>query len=452
MIQSKQIAGGSPVPGTGMATVTTAELHVYANGTSGNDANDGLTVSTPKLTLDAVFALVPDIVKHNTCVHLAGTFNEPGYVYLTKYVNGVMALVIDGGDSWTVVDDNGGNKYAAIAGSSVSQLVVASTPWTTDQRFGYVVRVLTGTAAGQMRSVYSNSTNTLVVQADFSPAPAVGDTFDIVRPTTTISASTNSGGITIFRSTGQFYVQRLYLSGTKATLGAYESSTLIVASVVSDSTYNYTIDCGRATNVTVSSYIKDTSQTNFPTSTLHKICVALRAGRITACWMINAFLTHLLAKNLKLISVQYLWLGGCRILGPCTWSDVYSGPESIFTNGRQTQISNPAGVGISAYNSQFAPAAGGLSVSSCAGHGIELNHSMFKALGDVQGSGNTGAGVYAHNCSVVNIKHGAAPTLTGTVGDLAITSPTVQESTWAAIDAGTPVAIAAEMTMAKEVV
>jgi len=63
---------------------------------------------------------------------------------------------------------------------------------------------------------------------------------------------------------------------------------------------------------------------------------------------------------------------------------------------------------------------------------------------------SSGAGVYAHSGSVVHIKDGAPPTLTGTVGDLS-TDGTTQISTWAAIDAGTPVAVLAEMTLAKEV-
>jgi hypothetical protein len=71
--------------------------------------------------------------------------------------------------------------------------------------------------------------------------------------------------------------------------------------------------------------------------------------------------------------------------------------------------------------------------------------------GAVTGSGNTGAGVYAHSGSTVIIKNGSAPTLTGTVGNLAISSAAAEESTWANIDAGNIISIANEMTMAKEV-
>jgi hypothetical protein len=90
-------------------------------------------------------------------------------------------------------------------------------------------------------------------------------------------------------------------------------------------------------------------------------------------------------------------------------------------------------------------------ISGCSSHAIELIHSRLIVRGILTGSGNTGAGVYAHTNSVITLKNGSTPTITGTVGDIAISDPTVQESTWAAVDAGTPVAVLAEMTMVKEV-
>jgi hypothetical protein len=90
------------------------------------------------------------------------------------------------------------------------------------------------------------------------------------------------------------------------------------------------------------------------------------------------------------------------------------------------------------------------SVSDNASHGIEVLNSRV-LLESVGGSGNGGAGVYAHSGSIVHITDGSPPTLTGTVGDLAVSDPAVEESTWAAIDGGDPVQIAAESTVVKEV-
>jgi hypothetical protein len=83
-------------------------------------------------------------------------------------------------------------------------------------------------------------------------------------------------------------------------------------------------------------------------------------------------------------------------------------------------------------------------------HCIESKHSRLWLNGAVSGAGAAGAGVYAHSGSVVHTKAGAPPTITGTVGDLS-TDGTTQASTWAAIEAGAPVAVLAEMTMAKKV-
>jgi len=92
----------------------------------------------------------------------------------------------------------------------------------------------------------------------------------------------------------------------------------------------------------------------------------------------------------------------------------------------------------------------GVDISGSASHGIECNHSHLHLDGAVTGTGNGGAGVYAHNGSVVNIKNGAPPTISGTLGHLSVDG-TTNATWWSTLDAGTPLAVLAEMTMAKEV-
>lgn len=110
----------------GYATRTTAELHLYADGTSGDDANDGLTAGTPKKTLAAVVAAAPTVATQALVFHLSGTFSEPGDIWWERpraaAGSGTSSrMIIDGGDSWTDV----GLGVLTATGSSTTSLVVA---------------------------------------------------------------------------------------------------------------------------------------------------------------------------------------------------------------------------------------------------------------------------------------------------------------------------------------
>ena len=109
-------AGGAP------AAVTTEKLEVYANSATGNDANDGLSESTPKKTIHAVLAIVPDIIKHETIVHLRGTFDVAPGLNIRKMV--IAPFVIDGGLEVDIVDDNTGSNYGIDAATTDRKSVV----------------------------------------------------------------------------------------------------------------------------------------------------------------------------------------------------------------------------------------------------------------------------------------------------------------------------------------
>lgn len=62
-------------------------------------------VSSPKLTLAAVYALVPKVAQHNVCVHLSGTFSEFGSVPFEVWIpDSLKTVVVDGGGAVTDVD------------------------------------------------------------------------------------------------------------------------------------------------------------------------------------------------------------------------------------------------------------------------------------------------------------------------------------------------------------
>jgi hypothetical protein len=114
-----------------------------------------------------------------------------------------------------------------------------------------------------------------------------------------------------------------------------------------------------------------------------------------------------------------------------------------------TKIKGASGVGLTIRDSNVELGSG--DISDCGSHGIEANKSKVYISEALAGSGNTGAGIYAHSGSIIHIKDGTPPTLTGTVGDLAIASPLYEDSSWSDIDGGSPISITAEATVAKEV-
>jgi hypothetical protein len=90
-----------------------------------------------------------------------------------------------------------------------------------------------------------------------------------------------------------------------------------------------------------------------------------------------------------------------------------------------------------------------------ASHGVELRAgSLLAAKSDVVlgGSGNGGAGAYVNSGSQLLLQEGGAkPTVTGTVGELAISDPAAQESTWTDVyDNNTPASVLNELSLAKK--
>jgi len=448
MLNVKQVSGA--------ATCTTAELHVYANGSTGSDANDGLTVGAPKLTLQAVLSLLPALIKHNTCVHLAGVFSEPGSCYVRSDqiqgslpANATPILLIDGGD--TVTDTGGGAKITT--GGTARTLVVNLAGWVVDAYAGYFAKMTSGVRDGQIRTIQGNTSDTITLQKDLTGAPGIGDTFIICRPSTEIAATAAVGGIST-ANFGNCQIQRLYLSGTKATITATGPRTIVAQSLIINSSSSSALYCTQGASVT--SVARITNPTTFVTdTTTYAGGVSSLAGTVNLYGANQIQLNSFFAAYLKIQASKLVqFSNGSRVNGKV---ELYNSAEMNWPYGiggtaagyPDPYISNSAGVGLLVKNSKVSLA--GIAINSSASHGIEVDGGMVFLQASVSGAANVGAGVYAHSGSVVHIKNGSPPTLTGTVGDLAVSNPAAQESTWAAIDAGTPVAIAAEMTMAKEV-
>lgn len=449
------------------AEQTTSVLHVYADGTNGSDTYDGTaatntpgTLVGPKKTLTAVIDLVPYLVKHNTAVHLAGTFDTQASATLERWVYEAATLIVDGGPTLTTVVDNGGNPWTADV-HSASSIGLTTLGWTPDQYAGYWVQIVDGPCAGQTRRIHSHTATTITPGRNWSGDPGLAN-FRVVRPTTTLTSSTSATPSALLLSTagrGYTVIQNLYLAGTQSRIAGYglaaPASRVIISHVVHDGTYLFPINFQSANVALNSARYSTATFAGESANTYSAAGASLRGAAATGFNATNSCVASLSDSYIKLGNVaaqSFVVYGGTRIdtltlamSYGTTSAMVYNSSGYAATRFGSSAVAN----GLQMFDCSLRVGAG-VDFSSCTSHAIILNHSRLHLDGAVTGTGNTGAGVYAHSGSVVHIKDGAPPTLTGTVGDFS-TNGTTQASTWAAIDAGTAVADSDEMTMAKQV-
>jgi len=461
-------SGGYPsARRAGWGTVTTAELHVYANGTTGDDANDGLTALTPKLTLQAVFDLVPDVVKHNVAVHLSGTFSEFGQVQFNKQIIDKVTVVIDGGVDLSVVADDGGSPWVADI-SSTSSLGLSTAGWVADAYAGYMLEVIDGPAAGQTRLVQSNSTTTITPVRNFSVDPGAAQ-FRIVKPATVLTNTVGYGVLYIASSNfdtslGYMFLQNLTLSGTKtevflrgASLRQYlshivDETTTSGAYITASNAPNLTVSADR---LNLSTFAQETdigyshaglghrNTSRAFMSASGRSFLSIQGSYITSLDLRSFSVMNFVNKGTRIVKISLSRVNAAIAKALTSFANI------VNTSGYATTKIGGSDVGILLVDSTLRIGSG-VDISGCSSHGIEALHSRLDLDGAVTGTGNGGAGVYAHSNSTVLIKNGSPPTLTGAVGDLS-TDGTTEATTWADVDAGDAYNDAIEGVVVKEV-
>jgi hypothetical protein len=428
----------SGVSGSSILTQTTGAMNYYADGTAGLDTNDGLSFLTPKKTLTAVFALCPFVVKHAITFNLIGTFdiaNEPTNVKLHKYVeynNG--SITIDGGAYYTTVV----GPYACTAADK-TYLEVGGTGFTADQYSGYLAQMNSGAQSGSLRTIVQThpTSDRLTVGQAFTAAPIVADTFLIVRPTTTITKATQAYVLFLIEGHGSVIVKRIYTSGAfyfniygQSNIG-YQLSVLTgmwvssVGSVNANGPGVFAVsftNCGiimpAISNMAIVCNLKPGSFAYSYIKGILKIEEALYGNFFGSGARVNGIV--------KLYNV--LASGQSRKI----FSDSYTGPAGSYA---RTTIESSSAGGIYAFNSEFSIGAG-VTINHCGTHGIELERSTCYLNGAVAGSNNGSFGVYAGNGSVLNLSASNLPTISGTLGELAISTSSSQEEVWTSFAAG----------------
>lgn len=445
-----QILGNLDAPN--IAKATSEELHVYADGSSGSDSNDGLTVGTPKLTIPAALDLIPNLIRHNTVLHLSGTFTDPGEVEIDKVLADASYFIVDGGSDVTVVDDNSGADYTADI-SSTTSIGLTTAGWTVDEHFGYWVEILSGPAAGQTRAIQGNTASTITPIRDWSVDPTAGATFRIVRPATTVISSAAGNHWLRIRTlgAGTFVAQRFSIGGSKPSLtiqgasGAFSYLNHIVhygtaSQGVTASAHQGL--CGISypwfTDPTTFALLSANTASNCGVSVLNSTTV-LQVYATNRVWLLGALVHTARVENCPMLQlVGY----GARIRRGLVAQRsgalaTTQGVALATTAGyAATTIENAAGSGLTLIDSYLKTS--NPVIQNCTSHGIEMQGGMLNITGVLAGGTNTGAGLYVTEGAKVKIADGTTPTLTGTVGDISLDGLT-EASTWVAIDAGVPI-------------
>jgi hypothetical protein len=435
-----QILRGDEAP-----DATEEALDLWANGTTGDDDKDGLSQANAVATLQKVFSLIPDFVNHQVIVHLRGTFTDPGNFTVTA---GQLRanILISGGPDKTLI---AGPWTADL--SSITSIGWTGLALTPDQYWGYWIEILDGPAAGEVRGIKSHTANDFTINGAFSVDPGNAQ-FRIIRPTTTISG-TGAGWTHVlgFLHSGfnSVRVQGLYFTGNDMQL--YSGSTnaaLFFANCIFDTTFAYPIWLVGAVTGIDNIWLDD----SYVVDPLIACGLSLRgAGSILTIedtTLYSVFRSNIRDLNVRRCKIANWILYHTRVRGRVLAQNVQDDQSYFLMTG--TTIEDGTGDGVIVRDSEIGCQGTSVIVQNHGAHGINLENSIFRALGAIGGAGNVGAGVYAHDRSQFQFPDGTPPTITGAVGDFS-TDGATEASTWAALDAGTPVVDVNEMTIGKEV-
>ena len=437
-------------------TATIKESHYYADGTSGNDSNDGLTVSTPKKTLTALSTIIPFQIRHNTSVHLSGTFAYPDELSLTNSVDNAAVLIVDGGEDLTVVDDNTGTNYTATAASTLA-LTDAAASWTIGDLDGYWCKVLTGPAADQIRLIQKNTADTLTFCTAYSVSPDIGATYAIYRPTTEINGG-NSSNINIIKvnksGSGYLYIQNLYFSGNYSYMYIHNGEWIVIKDIITDAIYSNYFYNANLLFLGSTSYIN--ADTFVSSSTTRIAGVSQRNINsqfyISSSEYIAIYNSYFRKLTLYQNQTNYIYYG-TRIKGGglILNGNNYVSFLSSSSNYSSCEIDGVSGSGVDCTNSNLIlpSTTNDPIIQNCSSHGISLKNSNLILEDIIGGTGNVGAGIYMSRNSQIIVSSGITPTITGTVGDISVDG-TTEIITWADIAGGSELRLVNKATIIVE--
>jgi len=435
-----------PEPYSRSATVATRTINLWLDGTNGSDSNSGYSEDDAKKTIEAVLELIPDVVSSVVNINVRGVV-DTGSVVTLDYLNNRLTA----SDYSRKIGIDGGSEETTVAGpftttsSNVSSFTDSSLSLTVDEHAGYWVRFTSGPAVGVLRRINAHTADTFFVNKVYSGDPGAGNTFNIVRPSTEI---TSGSGIRVLAfyflgSSATVNISRIYFTGANTRIFPREE-TIFANCIFEDvhPTYGFSGISARVWYPSAGGYTDPATGTYVSTE---PVGTSIRSPNlnmyVTNC---DNFLCYDLytSGTITFNSCTNMTIRSGRFLKGLTFNNCLSGGTFTlfgpYTGYDRAYVSNATGVGIDLNNTHATISDDSLGVSGCGSHGIELDNSSIRFLGTVSGTSNTGAGVYVHSHSSLQIADGTPPAISGTVGHVSLDG-TTQASTWAAIDSGTAI-------------
>jgi hypothetical protein len=433
-------------------------VNAYQDADAGDDANDGLSAETPKKTIQEAERIVPIVLDASCVLHLRGVTTLTADAVLSSRVllRGAKFL-IDGGPDVEVMAPIGGGVYTADI-ASTSSIGSTTAGWVAGAHGGYLVKVLTGPAAGQTRMIrHDHTATTITPTRNFSVSPGAGAQFQVVRPATRITAVTAlTWGIIGISGYGTVQLQRVTVDANAYTQLRNSAAAIYLSHVVFESGNSAAVvvnGCRGGSMQAVASLINPLTMVSESTNTFSSAGIGVRGAdgiRVldSVARFAGSYISHLQISN-----SQHSGFAGTAYKRITAWNCQASDPTNnqfLFNSSgyATTLVKGSASDGLLATACALA-ISGACDFSDNAGHAISMLNSTLQLQGTRQtGTGNGKSGCYVRQGSALLLTAGQTPTLTGTVGDVASSSPTAQETTWTALAGGSSMAVLSQMSMA----
>ena len=167
--------------------VSYATKTLYCNSIIGDDSIADGSSNYPFATPTAMWASIPEKLKHIYNLKYTGSFSDYPHVAGRAYEDRGM-IVEEGLGTWTHVAGTFTVNSITNLGTQWSGHVinVSGAAWTPDAYQSYFVLVKTGAAAGRLFGIFKNDSDNIITHyCYYQMSP--GDTFDIVIPPVTIT-------------------------------------------------------------------------------------------------------------------------------------------------------------------------------------------------------------------------------------------------------------------------
>jgi hypothetical protein len=170
---------------------TIADMDIYVDTSTGNDTTGNGRVSAPYATITKAYEAIPNTIKHRVRLLItAGTYTNDFPELIDNKFEGNGSLAFIGVGVPSVVEAGpytltGSIDVGVTAGLKLS---ASAASWTTDAYYGKFIRMLSGTRANDAYPVLANDADD-VWSTYYSSKPTTTDTFDIVKPAVTATAS-----------------------------------------------------------------------------------------------------------------------------------------------------------------------------------------------------------------------------------------------------------------------